>query len=63
MNWDQACAYHDRGAISTADLYRVAHELFEGEALQDVLCDIAYGDLAAQPFIQSPAAPQAPLGR
>lgn len=62
MDWEQACAYWDNGAISTADLYRLAHEMFTGVALDDVLADIAYTDLAAQPFIEPPSAP-APAGR
>lgn len=40
MTWDQACAYWDRGAISTDNLRRVAHDLFEGDVLDDVIRDI-----------------------
>lgn len=47
MDWQQACAYHERGAISTADLMRVAHELFEGDTLEDVLCDLSATHWAA----------------
>lgn len=74
MDWAQACAYWERGAISTADLARTAYDLFEGEELDDVLHEIAAADPAAyctvmgirelafaDPF--EPAGAPAPQGR
>lgn len=56
MDWNQACAYHANGAISTADLVRIAYELFEGDALEDVLYEM--GTVHWSP--QVPAAPHTP---
>lgn len=58
MDWDQACAYWDNGAISTTDLTRIAHDLFEGEALEDALFEIAA--CPAAQGLPVYAAPQAP---
>lgn len=59
MDWQQACAYHANGAISTADLTRIAFELFEGDTLEDVLFDMGLVHWSPQ----ATAAPQPPLGR
>lgn len=66
MNWSQACAYWERGAISTADLAYVARDLFSFDQgiLDDTLAVIAEADPAAYARIYPvPAASQAPLGR
>lgn len=38
--WDQACKQWDDGIIQTHELISIARDLFEGDALADILADI-----------------------